>query len=346
MSLARKALSRIRWRLPATDDRDAVGDALSPVCRLAIVYLVLPVLVWLLGWFEWWFGVPAAALLAAGLWRALTGRIGDVQAVRRLAVVALPLALGCVMLLPPGGLVDPTGTDWVAHRAVFLDLARGDWPTYLPDYVSNEPPLLRYYLGYFIVPGLIAKWLGARCAALGGAAVDLGRPCADRGACRRGPADAAGDAAGGGRARVLQRHGRVGTHAARRLAGGRTTLGRTVRRRRLGVHPLAVERRVGGLPRLRHRRSRVHAGAGKPAVPGVSVQRPRLLGLAPALHRRRADDAADAAAGRPAALSGGERHRAFQLPVLVVAAVRRAAAPRRRVASQEAASARSLDGET
>ena len=79
---------------------------------------------------------------------------------RRLAVVALPLALGCVMLLPPGGLVDPTGTDWVAHRAVFLDLARGDWPTYLPDYASDEPPLLRYYLGYFIVPGLIAKWLG------------------------------------------------------------------------------------------------------------------------------------------------------------------------------------------
>ena len=121
---------------------------------------MLPVLVWLLGWFEWWFGVPAAALLVTSLWRALTGRIGDVQAVRRLAVVALPLALGCVMLLPPGGLVDPTGTDWVAHRAVFLDLARGDWPTYLPDYVSNEPPLLRYYLGYFIVPGLIAKWLG------------------------------------------------------------------------------------------------------------------------------------------------------------------------------------------
>ena len=160
MSPARRALSKIRWRLPATGAGDAVGDALSPACRLAIVYLALPVLVWLLGWFEWWFGVPAAALLAAGLWRALTGRGGDVQAVRRLAVVALPLALGCVMLLPPGGLVDPTGTDWVAHRAVFLDLARGDWPTYLPDYASNEPPLLRYYLGYFIVPGLIAKWLG------------------------------------------------------------------------------------------------------------------------------------------------------------------------------------------
>ena len=150
----------MRRRLPATGTGNTAGDALSPPCRLAIVYLMLPVLVWLLGWFEWWFGVPAAALLAAGLWRALTGRIGDVQAVRRLAAVALPLALGCVMLLPPGGLVDPTGTDWVAHRAVFLDLARGDWPTYLPDYASDEAPLLRYYLGYFIVPGLIAKWLG------------------------------------------------------------------------------------------------------------------------------------------------------------------------------------------
>ena len=28
--------------------------------RLAVVYLMLPVVVWLVGWFEWWLGLPAA----------------------------------------------------------------------------------------------------------------------------------------------------------------------------------------------------------------------------------------------------------------------------------------------
>ena len=41
--------------------------------RLAVVYLMLPVLVWLVGGFEWWFGLPAAALLAGALRRPLSG---------------------------------------------------------------------------------------------------------------------------------------------------------------------------------------------------------------------------------------------------------------------------------
>ena len=138
----------------------AAGDALPIASRLAIVYLTLPVAIWLLGWFEWWCGIPAVVLLAAGLWRVLTGKVGDARAGRRLATVALPFALACVMLLPPGGLFDPAGSDWMAHRAVFLDLAHGDWPTYVTDYLRDEPPLLRYYLGYFMAPGLAAKWLG------------------------------------------------------------------------------------------------------------------------------------------------------------------------------------------
>ena len=31
--------------------------------RLAIIYLMLPVVIWLLGYFHWWFGIPATALL-------------------------------------------------------------------------------------------------------------------------------------------------------------------------------------------------------------------------------------------------------------------------------------------
>ena len=41
--------------------------------RLAVVYLMLPVVVWLVGWFEWWLGLPAAALLVGALRRPLSG---------------------------------------------------------------------------------------------------------------------------------------------------------------------------------------------------------------------------------------------------------------------------------
>ena len=133
------------------------GEALPVVARLAIVYLLLPLAVWLLGWFEWWFGVPAAALLVAGLWRALAGswrqKIGP-------AAVALPaFALVCGVLTA-FGVFDAGSFDSPAHRAMFLHLAHGEWPAYLTDYLSDERPLLRYYLGHYMVPALVAKWLG------------------------------------------------------------------------------------------------------------------------------------------------------------------------------------------
>ena len=46
---------------------------LSALHRLAILYLMLPVLIWLLGWFHWWLGLPAAVLLGLALWPVLAG---------------------------------------------------------------------------------------------------------------------------------------------------------------------------------------------------------------------------------------------------------------------------------
>ena len=145
-----------RWseRLFRTDR----SDALPLVCRLAVIYLLLPLAVWLLGWFEWWFSVPAVALVGAGLWGVLSGSWREKVG---LAAVVLPLfALGCG-ILTAFGVLDAGNNDAPAHRTVLLALAHGDWPTHFADYLSDEQPLLRYYLGYFIVPTLAGKWLGA-----------------------------------------------------------------------------------------------------------------------------------------------------------------------------------------
>ena len=125
--------------------------------RLSIVYLAAPVVIWLVGWFEWWIGLPVAGLLVAGLWGSLSGswRISLSLPV----LVSLLAALAWMLLTPIGGLWEsPHDTRWII--ITLLDMGRGEWPTYLTDYLNIDSPLLSYYLGFYMVPGLIGRWLG------------------------------------------------------------------------------------------------------------------------------------------------------------------------------------------
>lgn len=141
-------------------DTGAVDDRLPLVHRLAVAYLAAPVAVWLVGWFRWWFGIPVAALLAAGLWRALSGPWPTRRPTLRMPVLML-VALAWVMLTPVGGLAAIDGADWLGHRAQLLDLARGGWPTYPTDWLNDQSPLISFYLGWHMVPALMGQWLGA-----------------------------------------------------------------------------------------------------------------------------------------------------------------------------------------
>ena len=125
--------------------------------RLAIVYLMLPVMIWLVGWFHWWLGLPAVLLLALALRKALLGswRVS----LRPVTWVLLLIAFAWVMATAAGGVFDINNPDIEKHRAILFDLSRGNWPTYLPTYLES-PVLLRYYLGYYMVPGLLASWFG------------------------------------------------------------------------------------------------------------------------------------------------------------------------------------------
>ena len=57
-------LQFLRRHLELPDD----SQSISLLHRLSIIYLSLPLAIWLLGWFHWWFGVVAVALLVAALW--------------------------------------------------------------------------------------------------------------------------------------------------------------------------------------------------------------------------------------------------------------------------------------
>ena len=146
---------RQAWR-PSSD------EALPIAHRLAILYLTLPLALWLLGWFRWWVGWPLAGLLGASVARALTG---PWRGRPRPATWGLLATAGIwVMTSAAGGLVDTLNADWPIRRALLLDLGRHAWPPFLPDplaaYAPGASPLLRYYLGWHLAPGLAARLWG------------------------------------------------------------------------------------------------------------------------------------------------------------------------------------------
>lgn len=126
--------------------------------RAAIVYLAAPFAVWMMGWLRPWAGIPATALLVAGLWQALSGSWRPASLPRPAAAAALAAAVW-VATSPNGGFFLHE-LDWDTHRAVFLDMTRGGWPTYVADHFG-EPKLLRYYLGWYMIPALAARAAGA-----------------------------------------------------------------------------------------------------------------------------------------------------------------------------------------
>ena len=174
MPLERRGRSSSRPPVSASltaERRDAPTEPALPLLhRLAVVYLMLPVVVWLVGWFEWWLGLPAAALLVGALRRPLSGP-WRLRAPTPAEAAVLAVAALWVLATAAGGVFDPWNLDFFKQRMTLLDLGRHPWPTYLPDPLAAwrpapaegppaTPPLLRYYLGWHMVPGLAAHWLG------------------------------------------------------------------------------------------------------------------------------------------------------------------------------------------
>ena len=133
-------------------------EALPLTHRLAVLYLATPLAIWLVGWLEWRFGAPATLVLAWALRNVLRGPWRVSIRGRDLALALV--ALAWVLAVPAGGVFGGEFGDWIRNRAVFMDLGRGGWPTHVTDHLGDDPPLLRYYLGYFLVPGLVGKWFG------------------------------------------------------------------------------------------------------------------------------------------------------------------------------------------
>ena len=133
------------------------GGAWSGVDTALWCYLVLPLPIFLLGFFHPALGLPFTGLALAAAWHFLPRRPRPTRPVPTpwvdYALLAL-LAAGWAALGGAGHLFHANGVDWVPRFAVLRDLVVEAWP---PRYAAGDSvQLLRAPLAYYLPPALLA----------------------------------------------------------------------------------------------------------------------------------------------------------------------------------------------
>ena len=147
----------------------------------AVLYAAVPVAVFLLGWLKLYWGIPAAALLAAGVLGLRPGRKEPSAAAAEKAVcvpvwalaVVLVFALAWCFLGGQGGYFYQN-SDFANRNGVLHDLVNYPWPVY---YQSDSggfgnhgnPFALVYYICHWLLPALAGKLVLAVTGAAGAA---------------------------------------------------------------------------------------------------------------------------------------------------------------------------------
>lgn len=132
------------------------------VAIAAYVLIVLPIAVFFLGWLRWYIGVPAAAVLVAGLvWIIRKDWWGDYDS------MDLPIAHLAVICILFGVLVAFSGISGLGvaeydipwRNALLRDLTNYDWPV---RYESGTA--LVYYIAFWLPSALVGKVFGLQAA--------------------------------------------------------------------------------------------------------------------------------------------------------------------------------------
>lgn len=128
-----------------------------------LAYLFLPVLVFLLGFFVSWLGIPAAAFALAAFVAsrpfALTMPLRWNGLTITGTLLLMGLAAAWTALGGAGHLFHANAIDWVPRYGVLRDLVVNDWPPRYLD-ADGQELVLRAPLGYYMVPALLAKFVG------------------------------------------------------------------------------------------------------------------------------------------------------------------------------------------
>jgi hypothetical protein len=130
----------------------------STLTFLAYGYLVLPCLVFFLGYLRIAVGIPAAVLLMYSFWRCLRSTSADcgdeVTVSRKVLLVIGFVVLAWTFFGGLGGFWFQT-SDWMERNAIYRDLITRPWPVVYP----SKGSALSYYIGHWMVPSVIPHLL-------------------------------------------------------------------------------------------------------------------------------------------------------------------------------------------
>lgn len=121
---------------------------------ISVVYLLIPNIIFSIGWFKWQVSVPVSIGLLILLFREL--RKSDInknfQLSRKDILFLTFFSLFWAICCGIGGLGYETNDYW-AHNARYNDLYINSWPIYFP----AKGRFACYYFGFFLVPALFSK---------------------------------------------------------------------------------------------------------------------------------------------------------------------------------------------
>jgi len=123
--------------------------------KFSIIYLLLPNLLFCVGWFK----IPFSILLPAGyiylLWTELRKTDhANVLSIKELVSISA-IAVVWTFFCGAGGM-STQSLDWLAHNSKFYDLYKNSWPNYFPEIDRSSC----YYFGYYLVPSALSKLAG------------------------------------------------------------------------------------------------------------------------------------------------------------------------------------------
>jgi hypothetical protein len=148
-----------------SDANSAPPSSLDPLDRVAIAYLVVPLVIFVLGWLELWAALP----LAAGIAYALKPLFARHAAQRvRLPVTRLQLALAASVAIGwtvfgGAGHLLFANPDWHIRDAVLHDLVTSPWPVGY-GVLDGKESLLRAPVAYYLPAAIVGKLAGLSMA--------------------------------------------------------------------------------------------------------------------------------------------------------------------------------------
>jgi hypothetical protein len=136
--------------------------------RIALIYLLLPLAIFLATWFEIWAALPLLACLVY----SIKGLIGPVRLDRAMAAQRAPTRMHLVVAVVAASAWTACGgighlvfanADWHVRDAVLHDLVVGRWPVAYPS-ADGTLRLLRAPVGFYLPAALVGKWAGMKAA--------------------------------------------------------------------------------------------------------------------------------------------------------------------------------------